>query len=177
MGVIGPCPPCPQLVHNCKCHCGSVSRVVRCGAQHYSCGAMCNRLLACGSHKCQDTCHNGIPHKRGFLANLPFLGPCRPCEQQSMQGCVCGREKRLVSCQQLEWQCSRKCLKPFSCGHHVCEQVRWLLFCFFAHQCGQVCHAGPCGECPNSGKRTCPCGKTGVSCVGLANVNLPPHSC
>lgn len=37
------------------------------------------------------------------------------------------------------------CGKALPCGNHTCEQV---------------CHAGPCGDCPRSGKRSCPCGKS-----------------
>lgn len=37
------------------------------------------------------------------------------------------------------------CGKALPCGNHTCERV---------------CHAGPCGDCPRSGKRFCPCGKS-----------------
>lgn len=43
-------------------------------------------------------------------------------------------------------QSQQICGVLLSCGHHTCEKV---------------CHTGPCGNCPRSGKRMCPCKKTG----------------
>ena len=39
------------------------------------------------------------------------------------------------------------CGRSLTCGHHTCERS---------------CHEGKCGDCPRSGERQCPCGKTGT---------------
>lgn len=43
------------------------------------------------------------------------------------------------------------------CGNHTCEQV---------------CHSGPCGECPRSGKRPCPCEKSSKDFFSLIEAHL-----
>nr|CAB3264314.1 ZF(NFX1) NF-X1-type zinc finger protein [Phallusia mammillata] len=126
----GPCPPCPQTV-KLSCHCGKqAAKTRRCGSGNWSCGEVCNKLLACRKHRCQMVCHSG---------------ECTTCSKSSLQPCVCGSGKRIQPCVQPVWNCDKKCDKPFRCGFHKCEKV---------------CHeAGQCGECPRSGERTCPCGK------------------
>lgn len=54
-----PCPPCPHLT-NRTCDCGkSVVRNVRCSQERTSCGTACGKLLDCGYHGCNRTCHTG----------------------------------------------------------------------------------------------------------------------
>ncbi|KAG7160847.1 NF-X1-type zinc finger protein NFXL1-like [Homarus americanus] len=55
------------------------------------------------------------------------------------QSCCCGSSTQLREC------ADPVCNNQHSCGHHLCQNV---------------CHSGSCGECPASGVRTCPCGKT-----------------
>lgn len=139
----GPCPPCPQTV-KLSCHCGrSKPTMKRCGVGKDSCGQICNKMLSCGVHRCQDICH-------------PM--DCKPCQHTTMKRCACGKEQRLQPCAQPLWRCEAKCKKPLSCGHHFCEKV---------------CHPpGECGKCPHdSSVRTCPCGKQkyyNLSCIDEA---------
>lgn len=153
----GPCPPCPQMVSR-TCFCESDAKKVRCSAQPWSCGSKCNRLLMCGSHRCETTCHGDS---------------CPPCNHTSTQPCLCGAEKTMRPCNQPVWQCKKICSKPFSCGHHKCLQV---------------CHPGNCGDCPYSGLKSCPCGATQKfiecpdtmeTCLGTCNKTHDDceHSC
>ncbi|KXZ56411.1 hypothetical protein GPECTOR_1g366 [Gonium pectorale] len=89
-------------------------------------------------HRCPDMCHPG---------------DCASCRVMGDFACRCGAERRRRPCGERAYQCGRVCGKALSCGNHTCEQV---------------CHAGPCGECPFSGARSCPCGKVtheGMSCT------------
>ncbi|KAG8188216.1 hypothetical protein JTE90_021237 [Oedothorax gibbosus] len=125
----GPCPPCPQTVL-AGCCCGKGAQVSRrCSHREWCCGKPCGKELACGTHACQEACHSGA---------------CPPCQKQSLQRCACGSTSLLRPCQESAFQCGRVCAKPLHCGHHTCQLV---------------CHAGPCPDCPDSGLRTCPCGK------------------
>ncbi|CAI8057869.1 NF-X1-type zinc finger protein NFXL1 [Geodia barretti] len=126
----GPCPPCPKTL-NVSCHCGrSPAMVKRCGVRGWMCGRVCGRELDCGLHSCEQRCHDG---------------QCGECGEMIEQSCVCGRESKQLGCTAPPWQCSQVCGELLSCGCHSCQRV---------------CHSGPCGGCPRSGTRTCPCGKT-----------------
>eukprot|EP00054_Salpingoeca_dolichothecata_P028604 m.218839 g.218839 ORF g.218839 m.218839 type:complete len:853 (-) comp26271_c0_seq1:99-2657(-) len=143
----GPCPPCPKDLRDTPCFCGKQKSVRRCHARNYSCGSVCGQLLACGTHRCTRTCHEG---------------DCPPCSKQSTQSCACGRHTQTVACASPQWRCEDKCSKPFPCGHHTCETI---------------CHSGRCGDCPRSGVRTCPCGKTQHSLPCTQDVSTCGDTC
>ncbi|XP_048589157.1 NF-X1-type zinc finger protein NFXL1 isoform X2 [Nematostella vectensis] len=129
----GPCPPCPKTVRT-RCHCGTQAPSVRrCGAKDWSCSRPCGKLLSCGHHSCQTPCH---------------AGDCPPCPKESVQSCLCGKQESKRPCASPDWQCQKICGRTLSCGFHICEKV---------------CHSGLCGDCPRSGERSCPCGKTKIS--------------
>ena len=54
---------------------------------------------------------------------------------------------------------ARKAVPKFGVLHIGCCFFPELLWMFSSLMC-QVCHAGPCGECPRAGERSCPCGKS-----------------
>ncbi|MBN3315137.1 NFXL1 protein, partial [Atractosteus spatula] len=129
----GPCPPCPKMV-TVTCFCKKARPVPRrCSAKAWSCKQTCGRRLPCGQHPCQSLCHEG---------------DCQPCPRVSTQRCLCGRSVAERLCASPVWQCEQVCGRTLSCGNHTCERV---------------CHQGPCGECPRSGNRACPCGKSKCS--------------
>ncbi|KAF0920747.1 hypothetical protein E2562_036831 [Oryza meyeriana var. granulata] len=125
----GPCPPCPAIVPNAMCFCGSRREARRCAHQRYSCSGKCNKRLGCGIHQCPVECHNG---------------PCPPCAVRGNHKCECGETMEERLCSERVFQCKRECGGMLECGKHSCERG---------------CHAGMCGECPLQGRRTCPCGK------------------
>ncbi|EEB18933.1 nuclear transcription factor, X-box binding protein, putative [Pediculus humanus corporis] len=126
----GPCPPCPKTVQ-AKCHCGKKGpKHSRCSNKLWSCNSKCSKPLLCKKHNCDQICHSG---------------DCPPCNRESSQKCQCGLQERKQPCLTPNWQCEKVCGKPLSCGFHKCL-IR--------------CHSGPCGCCPSSLERTCPCGKT-----------------
>ena len=114
-----------------SCYCSKSKPISRrCSNKYWSCNQTCNRLLTCKQHTCQLICHEG---------------DCSLCNKTSIQYCQCKKNRKEVSCTQTKWHCEEKCMKPYSCGYHICENV---------------CHEGECSNCPKSLKRTCPCGKT-----------------
>ncbi|KAM7290375.1 NF-X1-type zinc finger protein NFXL1 [Ixodes scapularis] len=126
----GPCPPCPKMVRS-SCHCGRAQPTARrCSTRLWSCEGPCGKTLACGRHPCPKTCHPG---------------ECDPCPKKSRRSCRCGANAMDRPCATPDWQCDKVCGKRLLCGQHTCKSV---------------CHGGPCGACPRSGPRTCPCGKS-----------------
>lgn len=127
----GPCPPCSQYAST-SCLCGqSPKKSVRCIDKQWKCDRKCKELLPCGEHLCKEICHK--PNQ------------CPPCTSTSLQPCECGAETKKRNCSELKWHCKKVCGSKYSCGAHVCKRV---------------CHSGPCGDCPLSLPRSCPCGKT-----------------
>ncbi|KAI0686090.1 hypothetical protein BC835DRAFT_1288606 [Cytidiella melzeri] len=152
----GPCPPC-QVTTQMPCFCGKKTLSFRCGilaqsrATALSCNQTCGRLLDCGNHTCESSCHDG---------------PCVLCHVKETWSCYCGKEERELRCgdgeakvsivnengNERSWTgrfaCENECLRPFDCG---------------AHYCTQQCHVpspSP-AQCPRSPSLvwTCPCGK------------------
>lgn len=134
----GPCPPCSAFVMR-SCDCGKTKRSVKCAgdATCFKCNEPCHRTLNCGSHECQSICHPGS---------------CEPCAVMIEQRCHCKKEARTVRCGSAEsfvktFSCDGICSRKLSCG---------------VHTCGEICHPGPCNECPLMPSKVthCPCGKT-----------------
>ncbi|XP_069487810.1 NF-X1-type zinc finger protein NFXL1 [Ambystoma mexicanum] len=143
----GPCPPCPKMVTT-TCFCKKAKPVPRrCSAKEWSCQLPCGRKLQCEQHKCENPCHKG---------------DCQPCPRVSKQRCLCGRHIAERLCASPLWQCDQVCGKTLPCANHTCEQV---------------CHSGPCGACPRSGKRTCPCEKSKYSLPCTEDVPTCGDSC
>lgn len=124
------CAPCPKMT-SYKCFCGSNQQMRRCNDKKWSCNQTCNKLLACGKHRCKLICHEG---------------ECNQCDQIIMTECLCKKTKKHIPCYLKEFTCENKCGKPYGCeGNHVCEKV---------------CHPdGECGVCPRTLPRQCYCGK------------------
>lgn len=143
----GPCPPCPKMV-TITCYCKKAKPVPRrCSAKEWSCQLPCGRKLQCEQHKCEQPCHKG---------------DCQSCPRVSKQRCLCGRQIAERLCASPLWQCNQVCGKTLPCANHTCEQV---------------CHSGPCGECPRSGKRSCPCEKSKYSLPCTEDVPTCGDSC
>eukprot|EP00048_Salpingoeca_helianthica_P009501 m.136096 g.136096 ORF g.136096 m.136096 type:complete len:954 (+) comp14883_c8_seq2:2459-5320(+) len=139
----GPCPPCPVTVSK-ACACGATTQSIRCAARAIplSCGGPCRKLLPCGLHHCQASCHPGR---------------CDPCGITQTQHCYCGSSTRDTDCGagHLDestdtdpgyYSCGKRCGRALACGHHTCEEL---------------CHKGPCAPCRllPSIATTCGCGK------------------
>ncbi|XP_034267249.1 NF-X1-type zinc finger protein NFXL1 [Pantherophis guttatus] len=143
----GPCPPCPKMVI-ITCYCKKARPVPRrCSMKEWSCQLPCGRKLPCGQHNCGNPCHPG---------------DCQSCPRVSKQSCVCGKQIAERQCASPLWQCDEICGRTLSCGYHVCEEI---------------CHDGSCGECPRSGKRSCPCGKSKFSLPCTEDVPTCGDSC
>ncbi|XP_028824270.1 NF-X1-type zinc finger protein NFXL1-like [Denticeps clupeoides] len=143
----GPCPPCPKMV-SVSCVCGKGAPLPRrCHSKAWFCQQRCNTTLSCGAHRCQNTCHAGV---------------CAPCPRVSLQKCVCGLQQVERPCSSPLWQCDQVCGAPLACGNHTCERV---------------CHTGSCGQCPRSGSRSCPCGKSETALPCTADVATCGDTC
>ncbi|GMK53524.1 hypothetical protein CspeluHIS016_0101100 [Cutaneotrichosporon spelunceum] len=86
------CPPCPFLTAK-PCACGKDLAVknIRCSQSQdrVSCGQVCGKLLGCGYHRCEKTCHPG---------------DCESCTQ------TCNKPKRIC-----KHACTHTCHAPAKC--------------------------------------------------------------
>lgn len=146
----GPCPPCTHH-RDQPCYCGAEEQKVGCssGVHGFECGSVCGKEKSCGRHYCERLCH---------------AGPCPPCEEQIEVKCHCGSiatEKRCA--QDVSFSCGRLCPKKMDCGNH---------------DCGQVCHDGPCSICLRTLSRqaSCPCGQTPLWKIYYEHPDLPSRT-
>ncbi|KAK9665439.1 hypothetical protein RND81_14G112400 [Saponaria officinalis] len=166
----GPCPPCKVFAPPRPCPCGKEVITTRCSDRKsvHTCGQLCDKLLDCGRHRCDQICH---------------LGPCGPCTVPLNASCFCRKKSEMVLCGDLTlkgdinadnglFPCTSICGKKLKCGHHSCPNV---------------CHPGPCGECEllPSKVKSCYCGKTSLrdqrktcldpipTCSGVCGKSLP----
>mmetsp|Transcript_39173 Transcript_39173/g.37548 ORF Transcript_39173/g.37548 Transcript_39173/m.37548 type:complete len:192 (+) Transcript_39173:1078-1653(+) len=115
------------------------------------CGkSACDRFLPCGRHQCKKNCHNN---------------ECQRCEEKISQVCVCGKERRLIPCYQLNYpdylreqmlsleeleelesfKCKKVCNQLKSCNKHKCKEICCPIKKGMAdpngmHLCLQVCN-------------------------------------
>lgn len=157
---------CTSLGPNMKCHCGKHTNQAPCINTPYetgwNCGDICNDILPCGQHKCEEKCHKG------------FCGDCKKVLYNAK--CYCGKTTSSIKCEDKLPKLSKtdtdSWIGIFQC-ENICEEV---LDCGI-HKCHQNCHAVSNGshKCPNSPKSLthCPCGKSKVNDL----INSPRISC
>ncbi|KAJ8955604.1 hypothetical protein NQ318_001434 [Aromia moschata] len=137
----GVCSPCAETIIQ-ECYCGKQGRKVSCSAEfggstQYACEDICGKLLSCGNHKCQKTCH---------------AGSCDTCvrDVSLVHTCPCGKtslEKPRTSCCDPIPCCDKICGKPLKCGQPSSP-----------HKCRELCHEGDCPPCPLTTVVRCRCG-------------------
>ncbi|XP_010540682.1 PREDICTED: NF-X1-type zinc finger protein NFXL1-like [Tarenaya hassleriana] len=161
----GPCPPCKAFAPPRYCPCGKKIITTRCSERRSvsTCGQPCDKLLGCGRHRCERTCH---------------VGPCDPCQVLVNASCFCKKKAEVVICGDMSikgvvkaedgvFSCSLTCGRLLGCGNHNCREM---------------CHPGPCGDCDllPSMIKTCYCGKTGLEeqrCSCLDPIPSCPNIC
>lgn len=129
----GACPSCTSTAPVQNCPCGKTVYQTLCKdrATIKTCENVCDKYLACGSHRCKDTCH---------------IGPCKKCGISDRLTCSCGKEVLTVDCGVKEASCGNKCERLIDCQNHKCQKI---------------CHSGRCDECDLLPEKLtkCPCGK------------------
>ncbi|KAF4672416.1 Transcription initiation factor TFIID subunit 9 [Perkinsus chesapeaki] len=141
----GECGGCEVVLKDVTCYCGKHrSDEIKCdrlSLGSWTCGDVCDKLLACGNHHCTLPCH---------------AGPCPSCPLDpraiGATRCACGKTAAVTgaeprrSCVDPLPTCGKICAKPLPCGH----------------LCPKKCHNGPCDDekCEEMVELTCVCGKT-----------------
>lgn len=114
------CPACPVLVSR-MCDGGHELRHnVRCGASQVSCGKSCGRMLRCGLHACERSCHGG------------------PCVKSYPSGKTCG--KRCNAPRACGHKCVAQCHPGAACPDTPCTE-RITLYCACKRRSAEF----PCG--------------------------------
>lgn len=174
----GPCPRCPadpDCVHTCPC--GAMKLTIlrtSCLDPIPTCGQPCHKMLKCGQHRCQLTCH---------------AGDCPPCAVRVETSCRCRKVRKRLPCAEAQtFTCVYECGTKLSCGRHKCKVVCCAdrgkpqaesHLCFqvcgkqlpCGHTCAELCHASQ--QCP-------PCAHivtTPLRCRCGAEVLRPPQPC
>ncbi|EDQ88887.1 uncharacterized protein MONBRDRAFT_37362 [Monosiga brevicollis MX1] len=153
----GPCAPCAgQLQRACPCG-KSTYPDLPCTETVPTCGSTCDRMLACGEHRCVRQCH---------------YGDCGACMQTQQVSCRCGAQTKELACG-TSLTCTRKCGRILPCGHPCkrkccdvcppCERVCGKRLQCNQHTCQDPCHAGPCYPCSQTMTRSCACGASTVT--------------
>ncbi|KAK6127819.1 hypothetical protein DH2020_038456 [Rehmannia glutinosa] len=177
----GPCGECELLPGKIKtCCCGKTSLNEdrqSCLDPIPTCSQICDKILPCGLHRCQDICHSGV---------------CPPCPVLVTQKCRCGSTSRTVECYKTftendKFTCDKPCGQKKNCGRHRCSErccprsnssssslVDWdphlcsmpcekKLRCG-QHSCTSLCHSGHCPPCLETifTDLTCACGRTSI---------------
>ncbi|KAF2591484.1 hypothetical protein F2Q70_00041917 [Brassica cretica] len=143
----GPCPPCKAFAPPRSCPCGKKMIHTRCSGRRspHVCGQRCEKLLSCGRHRCERSCHvgtcepcQGLGCGNHLCSEVCHAGPCGDCDllPSRVKTCYCGK-KRLEeeireSCLEQVPSCSNICLKLLPCGLHTCTEA---------------CHGGDCPPC------------------------------
>ncbi|KAL0425233.1 UNVERIFIED_CONTAM: NF-X1-type zinc finger protein NFXL1 [Sesamum radiatum] len=189
----GPCGECELLPSKIKtCCCGKTSLNEdrqSCLDPIPTCLQICGKILPCGLHRCQDTCHSGA---------------CPPCHVLVNQKCRCGSTSRTAECYKTveeneKFTCDKPCGRKKSCGRHRCSErccplsnsstslVDWdphlcSMPCEKKLRCGQhscisLCHSGHCPPCLETifTDLTCACGRTSIP--PPLPCGTPPPSC
>ncbi|KAJ1350745.1 hypothetical protein KIN20_006620 [Parelaphostrongylus tenuis] len=145
----GPCPECSVMLTR-RCNCGNTEKAIRCGLDvETKCDKVCDRLLACGIHRCTRVCHEG---------------ECDPCEVVTQQSCYCGVSSRVILCGDKcsdKYSCGSPCSGFYTCGVHRCTR-----------NCHQVGEFG-CGPCSYSPERIthCPCGRCSLKELEIERIS------
>ena len=135
----GPCPPC-SISNLTKCQCGRQEKYLRCENIDWKCDSICNSILFCGNHRCEERCHP--------------LGHSHPCQRALSRCCPCGKVKNNLSCLEDTPLCGNTCSLILNCGSHKCENL---------------CHFGTCSPCKLLVAKICRCGKTRrkINCASI----------
>jgi len=145
----GNCNECDVIIEE-DCFCGKKKRSRKCSDDvigGFSCNDVCDRLLDCGNHRCQQICH---PNKCQKCQLMPENVKTCVCGQTSISDVIVGGSPiSRKSCLDPIPTCNKICNKPLKCSG---EKI---------HFCQQTCHQGECKPCSNSTTQIiCRCSKT-----------------
>ncbi|XP_042366487.1 transcriptional repressor NF-X1 [Plectropomus leopardus] len=147
----GACKPC-QLQVQQVCYCGVTTRKVLCGTDkdefdgsgHFSCQKLCEKMLNCEAHRCQQVCHRGACQP---CPRSPSLVKTCPCSQTPLTKLLELGYSERRSCSDAIPSCGKTCNKPLACGSS--DTI---------HLCEKLCHEDSCGPCSLTSTIRCRCG-------------------
>lgn len=73
-----------------------------------SCGEQCGKLLSCGKHYCEQTCHRG---------------DCDPCNEEVERRCYCTKTTRNIRCGEEQEKKVSSFLSHELSGYFACEEI------------------------------------------------------
>ncbi|CAA0806864.1 NF-X1-type zinc finger protein NFXL1 [Striga hermonthica] len=178
-GSCGECELLPTRIKTCCCGKTNLTEDRQsCLDPIPTCSKICQKILPCGLHRCENVCHSGT---------------CPPCHVLVAQKCRCGSTSRTVECyrtvmEEGTFTCDKPCGHKKNCGRHRCSErccprynsssgqpsAEWdphlcsmpcekKLRCG-QHSCTSLCHSGHCPPCLETifTDLTCACGRTSI---------------
>ena len=183
--VSQPCPPCSRIVSN-LCQGGHIVKKQKCSDfVPFHCDNKCSRILMCGRHKCDRSCHkvdstmsitpdsecgqcsiqcdqvrpSGCIHKCKLLCHSY---PCPPCNAILRFVCHCGSLELSYVCNNYTSLSIEMQNFGRNCGAKCVKKMSC------GHSCGKVCHYGDCNShlyCKTKVHLRCSCGNIRVSVI------------
>lgn len=166
----GLCGPCPEQVES-TCFCGKKSNVlVDCSQRlngtlsevgdqkwigYFSCGDVCDELLDCGVHKCENKCHSRSEGDHS-CPRTPRAGETCFCGKSTVESLLGSMRE---NCEAPIPSCEQQCSRTLPCGHN----------------CMSLCHEGSCPPCIRISPVKCACHSQmyDVPCAFVTQGNKP----
>ena len=147
----GECGSCDIDVQQ-SCFSHDTKRIVKCGTNDsnktsFKCNEKCDKILDCGNHKCEETCHEGACSPCKLMPSK--LLSC-PCGKVPMRDLIIKNKIIRTSCLDAVPTCENKCEKIL---HNLLDDDNEL------HICERKCHQDKCGDCKIMVEVKCRCGK------------------
>jgi len=165
----GLCGACEVRIES-RCYCGKVEKMLLCYDKEselisvmdntkwtgiFDCGSTCERVLDCGKHLCQETCHQqGEEGSHHCPRAVDVISHCA-CGKTSLS--ELGVER--TNCDDPIPACDKVCARTLPCGH----------------SCEQKCHSGKCTPCFKRMDVNCVCGRTTTQSICLQGGEFQPQ--
>ncbi len=167
----GECKPCDTDKQQ-HCYSHRTQRTLKCGSVNsnsgsFECSSVCDRLLNCGEHTCQKTCHTGACDACSLSPDV--LKTC-PCTKTPISELL-NEANRRKKCTDPLPTCQNKCNKPLKCNQSPAIGQQ--------HLCQFNCHSGECSSCVDDVDVTCRCGNETVrmKCIEAQQYQSMPKLC
>ena len=173
----GKCDTCDLDVEQ-ACYSHGTIRFIKCGSdqlvnkkegrQFFNCNEKCDKMLSCGNHRCEQSCHEGPCPVCPLLPSQ--LNLC-PCGKTQIKFLLITNKIIRTSCLDPVPTCTKTCKKLL----HVVDALRGEEI----HCCDSKCHVNDCPPCNRKIEVNCRCNKESetIDCIERNEVKLCTRRC
>ena len=164
----GLCGACKTEVES-QCYCAKVEKTLRCCDREaekesyawtgsFDCQRQCDRLMDCGEHRCEKTCHPQEEESPHCPRSPDMVSHC-PCGKNLLRDIAGNDYLPRKSCTDSIPNCTEACGKQLPCGH----------------RCIAICHSGDCLPCLLTVPITCRCSRNSFNTICHQGSEEPPQ--